>query len=33
LNGNLTIEKYQARRRLLDDIDSAFAEFEQLDEP
>ena len=31
LDGNLTIEKYEQRRRLLDDIDGAFAEFEQLD--
>lgn len=32
LDGNLTIEKYEKRRRLLDDIDGAFAELEQLDE-
>lgn len=32
LDGNLTIEKYEKRRALLNDIDGAFAEFEQLDE-
>ena len=32
LDGNLTIEKYQKRRRLLDDIDGAFEQYEQLDE-
>lgn len=32
LDGNLTVEKYKKRRRLLNDIDDAFAGFEQLDE-
>lgn len=32
LDGNLTIEKYQQRRHLLQDIDRAFDEFEQLDD-
>ena len=32
LDGNLTIDKYKKRRRLLDDIDNAFEMYEQLDE-
>ena len=32
LDGNLTVDKYQQRRRLLKDIDEAFRGFEQLDE-
>lgn len=32
LDGNLTIEKYRNRRRLLEDIDGAFAKFDQLDD-
>lgn len=32
LDGNLTVDKYHSRRRLLDDIDTAFEGYEALDE-
>lgn len=32
LDGNLTIAKYEKRRKLLNDIDGAFTEFDRLDE-
>jgi hypothetical protein len=32
LDGNLTVEKYQTRRQLLADIDTAFSGFDNLDE-
>lgn len=32
LDGTLTLERYRARRKLVDEIDTAFAEYESLDE-